>query len=65
MASAFNVCTRAVDQLAYSIGGVPSVGKTIYTDSIGSSTLGSGYYNTDNNYIQLNSSGVVISDGIC
>jgi hypothetical protein len=60
-----NVCTRAVDQLAYCTGGVPSIGKTIYTDSIGSSTLGSGYYNTDNGYIQLNSGGTVISDGIC
>ncbi len=65
VASAFNVCTRAVDQVAYCTGGVPSIGKTIYTDAIGSSTLGAGYYNTDNGYIQLNSSGVVVGDGIC
>lgn len=60
-----NVCTRAIDQLAYCTGGSPDVGKTIYTDSIGSSTLGSGYYNTDNGYIVLNTGGVVTSNGIC
>ena len=65
VASAFNVCTRPVDQLAYCTGGFPSIGKTIYTDSIGSSTLAGGYYNTDNGYIHLNGSGVVDSDGTC
>ena len=64
-ANEFNVCTRAVDQTAYCIGGSPSVGKTIYTDSIGSSTLGSGYYATNSGFIVLNGSGVVTSDGIC
>ena len=60
-----NVCTRIVDQTAYCIGGSPDNGKTVYTDSIGSSTLAAGYYATDNGFIHVNSSGVIDNTGIC
>lgn len=62
-----NVCTAAVDQLAYSDGATnpPVFGDTIYSDSAGTSPYGAGYYNTDNGYIRLDGSGTVIDSGIC
>ena len=62
-----NVCTASPTDVAYSNGTTnpPSFGNTVYYDAAGTSPYGAGYYNTDNGYIRLNSSGVVIDSGIC
>ena len=64
-----NVCSATINQTYYHNGGIAAsitVGDTVYTSNTGVTKLSTGYYRTlSNEYIVVNSSGVVSSISSC
>lgn len=63
-----NVCSATINQTYYHNGSNISavIGDTVYLDSLGNTTLSSGFYKEGPfSYIRVNSGGVVTESNIC